>query len=89
MRLTIIKEDNAVGVDGVFYNIDCSELPSNFWALQWSGPTSGIGGEGEIEFTGKPKPPNEDITDLGDYYTYYESWLVEDQKPKDVDIIQE
>lgn len=82
MHLTIVKADNSVGVDGVFYTVDCSELPANFWALQWDGPESGIGGEGEVEFTGKPKPPNEEITDLGGYYVYYEAWLVEDYKHK-------
>lgn len=75
MRLTIVKIDNVVGVDGVFYTVDCSALPSDFWALQWQGPENGIGGEGEIEFVGKPKPPNMEITDLGEYYACYEAWL--------------
>lgn len=82
MHLTIIKSDNAVGVDGLFYTIDCSELPANFHALQWDGPESGEGGAGEVEFNGKPKPPNEEITDLGGYYVYYEAWQVEDYKHK-------
>jgi hypothetical protein len=82
MRFTIIKDDNAVGVDGVFYTIDCSELPAEFWALQWEGPTTGVGGEGEVEYRGKPKPPNQEITDLGGYYVYYEAWLVENEKNK-------
>lgn len=82
MRLTIIKSDNTVGVDGVFYIIDCSELPANFWALQWEGPETGIGGFGEVELTGRPKPPNEEITDLGGFYPYYEAWLVENEKHK-------
>ena len=82
MHLTIVKIDNAVGVDGVFYTIDCSELPSNFWALQWTGPENGIGGSGEVEFTGNPKPPNQEITDLDGFYVYYEGWLVENEKHK-------
>ena len=76
MHLSIIKFDNKVVVDGVPKIIDLTGIqPPNFWALQWDGPTDGIGGEGEIEFSGKPKPPNEEITDLGPYYTYYEQWL--------------
>lgn len=76
MHLTIVKEDGVVGVDMVFKKIDLSNIqPSNFRALQWDGPTTGIGGDGEVEFDGKPKPPNEDITDLGQYYQYYEDWL--------------
>lgn len=82
MHLTIIKGDNNVGVDGVFYTIDCSELPADFWALQWDGPEDGIGGNGEVEFRGYPKPPNQPITDLGGFYVYYEAWLVEDYKHK-------
>jgi hypothetical protein len=85
MHFTIIKIDNSVGVDGVFYTIDCSELPENFWALQWTGPTTGIGGAGEVEFTGYPKPPNEPITDLGGFYAYYEAWEVEDYNHKHPD----
>lgn len=89
MRFTIIKDDNAVGVDGIFYTIDCSALAENFWALQWVGPTTGINGEGEIEFRGKPKPPNQEITDLGPYYAYYEAWVIENEKPIIVDQLSE
>ena len=75
MHLTIVKNDNVVAVDGVAKEIDLSNIqPPNFWALQWDGPTDGIGGEGEIEYSGKP-PTNEEITDLGPYYVYYEEWL--------------
>lgn len=76
MHLTIVKEDGVVGVDGVFKKIDLSNIqPINFRALQWDGPTDGLAGDGEIEFEGKPKPENEEITDLGTYYQYYENWL--------------
>ena len=76
MHLTIIKDDNKVAVDGVVKPIDLSNIqPPNFHALQWDGPTDGIGGDGEVEFSGKPKPANEEITDLGDYYQYYLLWV--------------
>ena len=82
MHLTIVKPDNQVGVDGVFYTIDCSELPANFWALQWDGPTDGINGFGEAEWTGSPKPPNTEVVNLDGFYPFYEAWLVEDYKAK-------
>jgi hypothetical protein len=82
MRFTIIKFDNVVGVDGVFKTIDLSNIqPPNFHALQWEGPTTGVGGEGEIEYSGKPKPLNKEITDLGEYYQYYTLWLETQQPP--------
>ena len=82
MHLTIIKQDNQVGVDGVFYFVDCSELPENFHALQWDGPTNGINGFGEVEWTGRPKPPNTEVINLDGFYPFYEAWLVEDYKAK-------
>ena len=49
MKLSIIKSDNAVYVDGVIKIINLSSItPSNFWALQWQGPDTGKGGTGEI-----------------------------------------
>lgn len=77
MRLTIIKADNAVGIDGKFLTVDCSELPADFHALQWEGSESGLGGDGEIEWLGKPKPANTYISNLGEYSTYVEAWRVE------------
>jgi hypothetical protein len=60
MKLTIIVDDNAVYVDGVCRVLDLNQcnIPSNVHALQWYET------EGEVEFDGKPKPANEDITAL-------------------------
>lgn len=77
MHITIIKADNAVGIDGEFLAVDCSSLPTNFHALQWDGPESGVGGDGEAEWIGKPKPANTEVTDLGNYYAYVEAWRTE------------
>lgn len=77
MHLTIIKADNTVGVDGKFLSVDCAALPADFHALQWDGPESGIDGDGEIEWNGKPKPANTEINDLGEYYAYVEAWRAE------------
>lgn len=77
MHVTIIRADNAVGIDGEFLTVDCSALPSDFHALQWDGPENGVGGEGEVERTGKPKPANTEIIDLGDYQAYVDAWRTE------------
>lgn len=80
MKFTIIKEDNMVGIDGVFYTVDCSQLPEDFWAVQWTGPNDGVGGKGHIEFAGDPRPMNQDITDLGNLFDYYALWVDAKQK---------
>lgn len=77
MHVTIVKADNAVGVDYEFLTVDCSALPANFHALQWDGPENGIGGEGEVEWNGKPKPANTEIVDLGEYQAYVDAWRAE------------
>jgi hypothetical protein len=62
MRLTIIPIDSFVAVDGDSSHrpLDLSTcgIPQNVHALQWYET------EGEIEYDGKPKPPNEEITAL-------------------------
>lgn len=77
MRLTIIKADNAVGIDGRFLTVDCSALPEKFHALQWEGPSEGVGGQGEAEWIGEPKPANTQVKDLNKYYALIEAWHVE------------
>lgn len=83
MKLSIIREDGMVYVNGIPKYIDLSSIePTDFRALQWSGPENGIGGIGHIEFTGTPNKLNEDITDLGLYYSYYQQWALADPIPK-------
>ncbi len=82
MRVTIIKDDNKVLVDGVGYVVDCKMLPLDFHALQWDGA------KGEIEFKAmrcshcgaRSKKGNEFITDLGPYTKYVDAWNVERAK---------
>lgn len=68
IRMTIVKDDNIVGIDGIFYSVDCSHLPENFHALQW------YGNEGEVEWKGIPKPQNTIINSLDDYMVYVSMW---------------
>lgn len=77
-RLTIVKEDNAIGIDGKFYTIDCSSLPADFHALQWYGDAEPP--YGEVERNGRPKPPNEEIESLADYQSFVDAWYAEDAK---------
>jgi hypothetical protein len=68
--MTIIKDDNFVGIDGVFHKVDLEDLPSNFHALQWYGDQE----YGEIEWNGFPKPPNTILEELGEYSIYVDKW---------------
>lgn len=66
MRITIIKPDNIIGVDGIFHQVDCSSLPGNLRVVQWSG--SG----GHIEWI---DGPNTDINDIGPYQVVIDKWV--------------
>lgn len=78
MRLTIVKDDNAVYIDGAAYGVDCSDLPAGFHALQWDGV------RGEIEYAttrcdhcgARTKKGNELITDVAPYQKYVDAWSV-------------
>jgi len=78
MRVTIIKDDNSVIVDGVRRTVDCTDLPADFHALQWYGT------EGEVEYAlvGKSKKPNEIISSLAPYQKYVDAWQVADTAAK-------
>lgn len=67
MRLTIIKNDNTVYINGVAKYVDCSDLPEDFHALQWDG------NNGLVEFVKNYKAP-ELITNLSDYQKYIDIW---------------
>lgn len=48
MKLTIITENNQVGIDGYFYedlNLSTANIPTNIWALQWNNS------QGHLEYT--------------------------------------
>ena len=61
MKLTIVPDDKKVGIDGVFLsniNLSTCGIPANIHALQWYET------EGEVEFSGRPKPQNQLISAL-------------------------
>lgn len=84
MRVTIIRDDNAVIVDGVPHTVDCSALPTDFHALQWGGS------KGEIEYRmtrcehcgARSKKGNVLLIDLSPYQTYVDAWRVADTAAK-------
>lgn len=88
MRVTIIRDDNTVMVDGERHEVDCSKLPTDFHALQWDGDA------GEVEHVtsrcehcgARSKKGNEFIRDLTPYQPYVDAWrmakLVADEATK-------
>jgi len=62
MKVTILKEDNMVYVDGKPLELDLSTItfPENFWALQWNSSS------GHIEYN-NPMIQNDEITSLPDW----------------------
>lgn len=84
MRVTIIKDDNAVNVDGTRRTVNLSDLPADFHALQWDGA------DGEVEYrvtrcehcSARTKKGNVLISDLSPYQKYTYAWLVEDARVK-------
>lgn len=76
MRVTIIKDDNVVYVDGLALHVDCSPLPAEFHALQWYDT------HGEIEFKtiDGQRAPNAAISDLAPYRSFVDGWNLEKAK---------
>jgi hypothetical protein len=76
MRLTIIKDDSTVIIDGVYYEVDVSALPSGLHALQWYET------RGEIEWkdeNGK-MTRNEEISSITDYQWIIDAWNVKKEE---------
>jgi len=70
MRVSIIKEDGTVVKDGVAYtDLNLSELPSEFHALQWYDT------KGDVESKDADgNPVNTAITDLSPYQWCVDAW---------------
>lgn len=74
IRVTIVKDDDTMLIDGAYQRVDCSDLPANFHALQWNN------GYGEIEWKttpGSSRPPNTVIDSLTPYQKYIDRWHAE------------
>jgi len=76
MRVTIIKDDNTVIIDGEARTVNCAALPEEFHALQWDGV------RGEVEYrtltcahcSVRSKKPNATISDLSPYKAIVDGW---------------
>jgi hypothetical protein len=65
MRVTIIRDDGVVGVDGVFRKVDLAALPDGVRAVQWSGAA------GHVEFADMR---NADITSISEFQSSIDGW---------------
>ena len=82
MRLTIIADDQRVGVDNEFFEpIDLSALDQSIHAVQWYGEY------GEVEFKAVfengvfSKPQNQFITDVAPYQFAIDAWQAAKDTP--------
>ncbi|EGY24603.1 hypothetical protein DA2_3219 [Desulfovibrio sp. A2] len=66
MRLTIIRDDNVVIVDGRALAVDLAGLPDNLHAVQWDGQA------GHVEFN--DGTPNEKLEDISAWQSVVDAW---------------
>lgn len=75
MRVTIIPEDRWIRRNSEQANLpDWPFDDANIHAIQWYGE------DGEIEYKGRPKPPNQTISDpiiLDPYLVALDQWLTD------------
>lgn len=71
MRLTIIKEDSIIGVDGVFLTVELGDFPRNIRALQWDGTSGHIESD-----TGHNVP----LTSIEEYQKFVDRWVAAKQE---------
>ena len=78
MRVSIIRADNIVSVDGVAFGVGCANLPPHVHAIQWFGMA------GEIEYAEMRndagavwKLPNQAFHDFTPYQGYVDAWTAQ------------
>lgn len=75
MKLTIVADDGAVGVDGEFFSpLDLSQLDSSIHAVQWYGEYGEIEYKTRLENGAFVKPANVLITDVAPYQFAVDAW---------------
>jgi hypothetical protein len=75
MRMTIIPKDNAIVIDGLGLDVDCSSLDPRIHAIQWDGEA----GVGSVEWINDPLFPdewksNDLFIDLAPYQSLIDAW---------------
>lgn len=77
MRLTIVADDNAVGVDGEFFSpLDLSQLDAGIHAVQWYGEYGEVEYKTRFENGALIKPVNAVITDVTPYQFAVDAWTM-------------
>lgn len=77
MRLTIVADDGAVGVDGEFIpGLDLSQLDASIHAVQWNGEYGEVEYKTRFENGVLVKPANMLITDITPYQFAVDAWAV-------------
>lgn len=67
MRITIVRDDNMVGVDGIFRRVDLSAMPKGIRAVQWNGLS------GHIEYDDASNMPLQNISDFQGFINRWEA----------------
>lgn len=78
MRVTIVRSDNIVIVDGKPLRVDCSSVNADIHAVQWSDTV------GEIEYetgAGGDRHPNAVITDISPFQPIIDLWTAANSAP--------
>lgn len=65
MRVTIIRDDSLVGIDGQFRQVDLSGLPDDIRAVQWNGTG------GHVEYD---EAPNTALPHITGFQLFIERW---------------
>lgn len=75
MRLTIIADDNSVGIDGEFIApISMPQLDASIHAVQWNGEYGEVEYKTQFENGALVKPANVLITDVTPYQFAIDAW---------------
>ena len=83
MKVTIIRDDGVVGVDGEFRTVDLSALDPAIHALHWDS----VVGEGEVEYVSPRR--NEEITDFTPYQQFHDAWVAAAPPPPTLDDLKD
>lgn len=77
MKISIVKEDAVVGVDGVFRSVDVSDLDATVHAIQFDS----VAGKGRIWFKAETDKGQADLTIISLYQVYIDRWMAAEPLP--------
>jgi len=77
MKLTIVADDGAVGVDGEFFSpLELPQLDSTIHAVQWYGEYGEVEYKTRLENGAIVKPANKLITDVTPFQFAIDAWNI-------------